>query len=398
MKGAGTMAGSGARGWWESCYLVDIPPPADEGERDIGTAASDREWADVESFLRHSIPAARLRRLVRLQDRGRWLRFACIRDRAVAACAAAGRNSAAGASMTTRGGAPVSCFFADPRDVATRDTLASFAAGGKAGVRNGLGSPPTEAQGEASADRTGGNGGASGAAAEQIRCSASARFAAVALAPPQPPVRSSLMQGSPETAGPEVATYNLRTLAVVRAVTGMVSEERSLDVGGTRLAPPGAVPLFENCPIGAQAMTSAATSGFSAGGQDKDPFWGVESSVDDLTRADRTGLSSSLSAYVGGDEEVIEKDAGLLPRPAAGLGQPSVDSIKTWESLTRLGMEEGVEYDADKEGGLGFPAKGGDATRGNGGEVAAVYTVRRDACYPEYLATFSFAPQTTERW
>lgn len=334
------------RGWLDSTYVVEVPlaPPAGGGAGGAGGRGSRTpelvESSTIESFLRRSMPGARLRRLVRVQDRARMLRFACERDAAISSAAAA---AAAGARSS---GATVSRLFADPRDVVARDTLAAIATrtpgvatsaggGGKAGLGWIVG-------GTSVSEESGGGGtraarGYGFASNKIVRCTDTARFAAVAFAPPPT---------EPGGEG-EGDSSNVRTLAIVRAIVGVPRED-----GGRE---------------GTGAGGDASSSG--VGGEEEDPFSGVGSQLDDLTQVGGIGLSSPPPSLVGGD--VGDDDRRLQPAP--GLSTPAVHSVKTWEVVG----EDETSTRRWRSGG------------GGGGREMPVYMLRHDACYPEYLATFS---------
>lgn len=402
------------RGWFESCYAVDVSLPVGGGGGDksgwIGGGGNDkgdneaagREGAEIEALLQRSLPGARLRRLVRLQDRGRWLRFARERDgaasSAIAAAAATAREdeTAVNAGITSRQ-ASVLRLFADPRDVVVRETLRAIAApmapAGGGGMPDGRTVAGTLALDEdAVDDRLAGGRLSSATAAGDVRCADTARFAAVAFAPP--PAQAG---GEGEWDCPEEDS-NMRTLAIVKAVTGVSVEPggRSARVGS------GSVVLGDLAPdarVTAVAAGVARPEFSSADREQEDPFCGVEPSIDDFTRVGGIALSSSAAAAAGaravdGSSGSCAAADGLDANPgtggramlkaASGLSLPAVHSIKNWESL-RGRVEEGEEEAGGEQGRIGLCD----------GSTAAVYTVRRDACYPEYLATFSFPPHAT---
>lgn len=429
-KGSGTLVGPTNQGWWESCYVVDVPPP-DDGRGGDEERAVDKEWVEVESFLRRSLPGARLHRLSRLQDRGRWLRFACARDIAVSTATATADGvfsasvSSGGAETTTgagAGAASVTCLFANPREVVTHEVLSAFAtrSGTATGsVENGMGegrrssftgnsnSPwRGEMLEELGVDRAGGVNGASGTIEGHLRCSASARYATVAFASP-PPSSPSPPESATDNSATESRTVglpNLRTLAVVRAVTGVVvSADNRDDHTASTMAT--AVTAGEAAMAGGEAMKKSPRSN-TANDSNDDPFAGVDPSIDDLTRLGGIRLHSSLSAQ-GGDcfgtsgDELAAMNTGRLPPLAPGLGHTGADSVKMWESLNC--GDAGVDAPEEAIPGVGNQAGWAHLTRGQGGGapaswgdgVAEVFIVRRGACYPEYLIEFSFPPHCT---
>eukprot|EP00903_Cladosiphon_okamuranus_P007099 g6898.t1 len=309
------LAGGGLKGdasttdscWLDSAYVVEVPlvPPSGAGGRHAGRAP-ELESSIIESLLQRSAPGARLCRLLRVQDRARMLRFACERDAAVSSAAAAA--VAAAARGGTGNSVTVSRLFADPRDVVARNALTAIAgaaagAGGKAGPGWTVGgTSPSE---ENSGDDT--RAKAYGSASNRIvRCAEAARFAAVAFAPPPT---------EPGGEG-EGDSGNLRTVAIVRAIVGVPREIGGRDGTGG----------------GGDASSSGANrgngGGGDGGGEEDDPFSGVSSQLDDLTRVGGIGLSSPPPSSIGGGGG---DDTGL--EPAAGLSTPTVHSIKTWEEV-----------------------------------------------------------------
>lgn len=328
------------RGWLDSAYIVEVPLAPPSGGSGRGSSRTpELESSKIESLLQRSVPGARLRRLVRVQDRARMLRFACERDAAVSSAAAA---VAAAAAAGTGNSTTVSRLFADPRDIVERDTLTAIAgaatgAGGKAAVGWTVGgTSPSEENNDDTRAR------AYGSASNRIvRCADSARFAAVAFAPP-PTAPGGEGEGD---------SGNLRTLAIVRAIVGVPRE-----IGGR-----------EGTGGGGEATSSGASGGGDGG--EEDPFSGVSSQLDDPTRVGGVGLSSPPPSLIGGDGG---DDTWLEPAP--GLSTPAVHSIKTWEEV--VGEDEASTW---RWRGCG----------GGGGGATSVYMLRHDACYPEYLATFS---------
>ena len=365
LKGDGSTSD---RGWLDSAYVVEVPlapPGSSSGGGGSGGSGSSRtleqlESSRIESLLQRSVPGARLRRLVRVQDRARMLRFACERDAAVSSAAAAAAAAAADTGGT-RSSPTVSRLFADPRDVVASDALtaiatrsspavaATGAAGGKAGLGWTVGgtSLPEETHDNAGA---GGGCGGSASAGRTVRCADSARFAAVAFAPPPT---------EPGGEG-EDDRSNLRTLAIVRAIVGVPRE-----IGGREGTGGGG----DGSRVG---VGGGGGGGSGERGEEEDPFSGVGSPLDDLTRVGGIGLSSPSPSLLGGDGG--GDDVGLQPAP--GLSTPAVHSIKTWEVV---GEDEASTWRWGGGGGGG----------GGCGRATPVYMLRHDACYPEYLATFS---------
>ena len=360
LKGDAAAAAAAAdRGWFDTTYVVDVPlgASAERGgwRSGGGTGVEELESARIESLLQRSLPGARLRRLVRLQERARMLRFVCQRDAAVSSAAmsagAGGAGPGAGATSNTGGGGgvAVSRLFADPRDVVAQDTLIAIAApgaataaaataaaagaGGKAGLGWTVG--PTSKPDESGDARAATGARGTPASVKVVRCTETAQFAAVAFAPP-PTEPGGQGEGD---------SSNLRTLAIVRAIVGVPQELRGRGDGTS-----------------ASAAAPAAPAGGGSGGEETDPLSGLNPQMDDLTRVGGIGLSTRPASPIGGG-------TGEDPRlePAPGLSSPAVHSIKTWEVV----------------GGL--PQRW---CRGGGG-AAPVFTLRHDACYPEYLATFS---------
>lgn len=360
-----------AQRWWDSCYAVKVPPPLLEV---VSRDAAERkacEWSGVETLAQRSLPEARLHSLVRLQDRGSWLRFARERDGAVASLV----RAAAGAqpSPAGTGKLPVSCLFADPREV-----LRPEAFGVAADAMPSIGAFCVD-------DRTSGV-----TAGALVRCSASVRFAAVALALP------TMVNSEAESAVADGAI--MRTLAVVRAVTG-VSEE----VGGF----PGAA----GGNSGDSRSLDLNSTAWAPRERANDPFSGVDPSIDDLTRAASIGISSRTvsSSYGGGNGSGIiggesalsssDKESAIVDKiaggPAAGLALPTVNSIKTSESLR--GCRDAQRAGTALWAGTPPPGTVLERVTGPGSLDTAhtVYKLRRDACYVEYLATFSFPAHAT---
>lgn len=406
--------------WLQSCYAVTLPVTIDSsvgagGKNGRGSShgsastAGDRcganepepepETAEIETLLRRSLPGARLHRVVRLQDRGRWLRFVCERDGVISSSAAVG--SLQGSTATGRindhpagpgndrfARASESRLFADPRDVLAKEALAAIEAspalghGGKtAGRTIAGGTALLEDQ-----NLEGRSGGSmrvrgrrlEGGAAGQVRCSETARFAAMAFSRPS----TELLD---KDNGSVPGEDNTRMVAIVRAITGV---SRSCDG------------RLESAAIGAGGGASARMADPSV---HNDPFCGMEPMIDDLTRVGGIGVSTSVAAagvattaattinpdtalanMNGVDEGGM--DSSLMLPATVGLSSPSVNSLKTWESL-----EDGSLGDGEGQG-VGRSGFSGGIGIGIGGEDFAVYTLRRDACYPEYLVTFSFPP------
>eukprot|EP00752_Nemacystus_decipiens_P011118 g9878.t1 len=346
LKGDGSASD---RSWLDSAFVVEVPLPPPGGGAAGGSRSGSRtpelESSRIESLLRRSVPGARLRRLVRVQDRARMLRFACERDAAVSSAAAA---SAVGG---TRRSATVSRLFADPRDVMTSDALAAIAArssgaaagaGAKAGLAWTVEGTSLLSEERDDSTRARGTGGGL-SSSRTVRCADSARFAAVAFAPPPT---------EPGGEG-EDDSSNLRTLAIVKAIVGVPREIVGREGTGG----------------GGDASSSGVGGGDGDGETEEDPFSGVDSPPDDLTRVGGIGLSSPPPSLIGGDSGGDGGDClGLQPAP--GLSTPAVHSIKTCEMV---GEDEASAW----------------GWRGGGGGTTPVYTLRHDACYPEYLATFS---------
>lgn len=352
------------RGWFDSAFAVEIPSAASAGG--VRGPHEGLEGVRVEALLRRSLPGARLRRLVRFQDRARMLRFVCERDAAVSSAVAGsnggGGGGVGGAADSQSGGVSVSTFFADPRDVLARDALTTIAAaggggggsastagvGGKSGTGWTVGGTPILEE-----DEGGDTGGARGKGGDGptptalVRCTEDGHFAAVAFAPP--PTEPG---GDGEADG-----GNWRTVAVVRGVVGVPREGTGVggDAGGAARA------------VGLRSEWVEGPS--RAGGEETDPFSGVDCKVDDLTRVGGIGLSSptlSLGDGGGGD---------LKPEHARGLASRAVATITTRETVSGEEREEQGPWRKDG---------GGAAAAG-----AAVHWLRQDCCYPEYLATFS---------
>ena len=385
---AGRKGEDSEKGWFESCYAVDLPTSAcdaSEGGRgrvEAGTA--EKEGEAIQALLRRALPGAHLLRLVRLQDRGRWLRFVCERDAATYSSAAdadasaargdgdeAAVRAAAGSSRTS-----VSWLFADPRDVVADEVLAAIAAAappagnGNAGGRTVGATDFPEEGGADDGARAGGVPPSRLAASVEVRCAETARYAAVAFAPPLAKVGAGKSEGG--GGGERWTSGNVRTIAIVSAVIGGKSEECDGQAeggvgggGGRVLAKPGDVIATGSSSVGLNHDDD----------NDKnDLFLGVDPSVDCLTRTSGAGVSSSpvVDSSRGGSGI-----GGLSPLAAVtGLSPPAVHSIKTWEAMDGYwGREEpGQDY-------LGGGAGADGATAG--------YTVRRDACCPEYLVTFA---------
>lgn len=392
------------QGWWESCYAVDVALSGGNGKGE-GGAAAEEECAEMEAFLACSLPGARLHRLVRLQDRGRWLRFACERDAAISAAAAAAAAATAPtgtsvAPVAANAKASVSRLFADPREVIAGDPLAVILAttpGGPAigADRNGGQTVAGTLVQEGGVGDDGRSGGRSSLSAAEgwVRCSETARFAAVAFAPP--PAATAADEG--ECAGNNNMN-NMRTLAIVRAVTGSPNEVVTSGTG--RTAEWQMLSSSDNAG-GAGAAGAAGAAGLmpatsSLVQNHEDPFCGMAPSIDDLTRvagieicsSSSSGAAATAAAGLGNGTAAVDGASGgignlrdVLPS-RAGLAAPAAHSIKTWESLGEREAGRG------QDGGRWRGVRGGDGT-------AAVHTLRRDACYPEYLATFSFPPHST---
>lgn len=381
------------RGWFDSTYVVEVPLATASGSCGGGGGGGggdtfELEGLRIESLLQRSLPGARLRRLVRLQDRARMLRFVCERDAAISSAATAAVGTSGVSSSTNSGGrrASISRLFADPRDVVARDTLAAIAAPGAAAATSAAGGKaghgwtvgPTLIPEDRDDDinmQAGGLGSTAAAAVawdKIVRCAETAQFAAVAFAPP------------PTEPGGEGAggSSNLRTLAIVRAIVGVPQErggpngtEARAGCGGR--AAGSTISTLSRWPLSSSSSSIAASAegpaaAAAAGGEIHDPFLGVDYQVDDLTRAGGIGLSSPplSSADDGGG---VDDDLRLQSAP--GLSSPPVHSIKTLEVV-------------------GGGAQGETSMRrwysgSSSGRDTPVYTLRHDACYPEYLATFS---------
>lgn len=392
---------------------MDVALSAGNGKGEDGAAAG-RECAEMEAFLQRSLPGARLHRLVRLQDRGRWLRFACERDAAISAAAASPAGTSA-APVATDAKVSVSRLFADPREVVAREPLAAILAttmtpGGGVGAavgadRNGgqtVGGTLVQEEWPDNAGRLGGQTSSFSAAEGWVRCSEAARFAAVAFAPP--PVATGAHED--ERAGNNDNNNNnnnVRTLAIVRAVTGAADEPSAASGAGRTV---GWQVLSSSDTAGGAAAADAAglvPATSSLAHDHEDPFCGIGPSIDDVSGVAGVGISSSSSSAVveagagvggghlsgvgngaaafDGASDGIGKLHDVLPS-RAGLSAPAAYSIKTWETLGERAAARG--QDGGRRRGM----------RGEGG-TSAVHTLRRNACYPEYLATFSFPPQST---
>lgn len=393
------------RGWFDSTYAVEVPLANASGGG--GTFELD-EGSRIELLLRRSLPGARLRRLVRLQDRARMLRFVCERDAAISSAAAANITTAStgGTSPSTSPStrqASISRLFADPRDVVARDTLAAIAAPGSA-VTTGAGAGKAghgwtvgstlapdhnnDYDNDNNNTQTRGLGSATTSNAVSldniVRCAETAQFAAVGFAPP------------PTEPGGEGAggSSNLRTLAIVRAIIGVPRERggpdgRETRAGGSSGSAAGStVSASSTWPLSAAAVPAppaGATGAAAAGGErHDDPFLGVDCRVDDLTRVGGIGLSSPppMPSLVAddGDDGGGGGSGGLRLQSAPGLSSPHVHSIKTLEVVGGAHGETSVTRR--------WRSVGSGSGSGSGMETP-VYTLRREACYPEYLATFS---------
>ncbi|CAM9876812.1 unnamed protein product [Ectocarpus fasciculatus] len=380
------------RHWFDSTYAVEVPLLAAAAVPG-GACSEGGEGSRVEALLRSSLPGARLVRLVRLQDRARMLRFVCDQDAAISSAAAAavvdtGTGTTTPGFPNTGGGGggdggarvgrvSVTRLFADPRDVVASDALTAISTSGSDpafATKEGPGcwtvgataatamAAEEDPRDNDDARARGAGGPVSKAGRDLCRCAASARFASVALA--RPPVERRDEGGG--RGGHK--NMNLRTLAVVRAIVSGDPEEHP------RWRQEGTCSGSES---GGEAGGSASGNGWlqsaaAAVGRDKmDPFLDMDcmAKVDDLTRVAGIGLSSPPPpvADAGGS-------GNPTLGPAQGLSSPAVHSITDWEAVSGGGGGE--------EGG---PRRVGSG----GGGTAAVYTVRREACYPEYLATFA---------
>ncbi|CBN75844.1 hypothetical protein Esi_0182_0039 [Ectocarpus siliculosus] len=388
----GDYASALDRHWFDSTYAVEVPLLA--AAVPGGACSEGGEGSRVEALLRSSLPGARLVRLVRLQDRARMLRFVCDRDAAISSAAAAavagtGTGTTTPGFPNTGGGGggggggsvgrvSVARLFADPRDVVAGDALTAISTSGSDPASATRGGPGCWTVGGTAATTTpaaeedlrdnddarvrGAGGPVSKAGRDLCRLAASARFAAVALAQPQIERRDEGGRGGGKS-------MTLRTLAVVRAIVSGDPEEHP---GWRREG------TCSGSESGGEAGGSASGNGWlqsvaaAAVDRDKmDPFLDIDcmAKVDDLTRVAGIGLSSpppSVADAGGSGNRTLE--------PAPGLSSPAVHSITDWEAVSGGGGGE--------EGG---PRRVG----GGGGGTAAVYTVRREACYPEYLATFA---------
>ncbi|CAM9412035.1 unnamed protein product, partial [Ectocarpus sp. 12 AP-2014] len=377
------------RHWFDSTYAVEVPLLATAAVPG-GACSEGGEGSRVEALLQCSLPGARLVRLVRLQDRARMLRFVCDRDAAISSAAAAavagtgtgtttpGFPNTGGGGGGGRGGrVSVVRLFADPREVVAGDALTAISTSGSDPASTTRGRPGCWTVGGTAAvtmtaaeedprdnddARARGAGGpVSKSGGDLCRLAASARFAAVALAQPQ-------VERPDEGGRGGGKSMTLRTLAVVRAV---VSGDPEAHPGWRREG------TCSGSESGGEAGGSESGNGWlqsaaAAVGRDKmDPFLDMAcmAKVDDLTRVAGIGLSSpppSVADAGGSGNRTLE--------PAPGLSSPAVHSITHLEAVSGGGGGE--------EGG---PRRDG----GGGGGTAAVYTVRREACYPEYLATFA---------
>lgn len=385
----GDYASALDRHWFDSTYAVEVPLLAAAAAVPGGACSEGGEGSRVEALLRSSLPEARLVRLVRLQDRARMLRFVCDRDAAISSAAAAagtGTGTTTPGFPNTGGGGggggrvgrrSVARLFADPRDVVAGDALTAISTSGSDPASATRGGPGCwTVGGTASTTMTaaeedprdnddararGAGGPVSKAGRDLCRLAASARFAAVALAQPQVERRDEGGRGGGKS-------MTLRTLAVVRAVVSGDPEEHA---GWRREG------TCSGSKSGGEVGGSASGNGWlqsaaAAVGRDKmDPFLDMDSmaKVDDLTRVAGIGLSSpppSVADAGGSGNRTLE--------PAPGLSSPAVHSITDWEAVS---------------GGGGGEEGGARRVGGGGGDTAAVYTVRREACYPEYLATFA---------
>ncbi|CAM9355888.1 unnamed protein product [Scytosiphon promiscuus] len=373
-------ASTAERGWFDSAFAVEVPlsaaaaAAAAAGSGSSATGAvrgldEGFEGSRIEALLRRSLPGARLRRLVRFQDRARMLRFACERDAAVSSALAgsdgggSGRGGGGddydcGADFRSRK-VSVSALFADPRDVVARDALATISTGGGGGGGGGGKSGTGWIIGGTAILEEDGSGGGGGGGARRkggdgtglVRCTEDARFAAVAFAPP--PTEPG---GEGEADG-----SNVRTVAVVRAIVGAPSEGAGAAGTGGGGDANGAVGTVG---LGSEQVPLSR----GAGRRETDPFAGVDGEVDDLTRIGGIGLSAPT---------LCSKDGGISgggddskPKPARGLSSHAVSTMTTWE-LVGEGPEE--------------PGPGRKSRDG----AAAVHWLHHDCCYPEYLATFS---------
>lgn len=374
-----------SRAWWDSCSVVSVPPPQDGGNG--GTAEGVMaEWAEVEGLGRRSLPQARLRALVRLQDRGRWLDFVCERDAALAS-AASRRADPPRETPASPYESTVCCLFADPRSAVSPATLATAATElSRSSASTGSGRTPAATEGTESFPRVR-DGPRGGATEGLLRCSESLRFAAVALAYPL------VTDGAAKQM--TVEGDIVRTVAIVRAVTG-VSEDHG--------------PRTSASPVRSSVFPGFDKTSWVRSELGEDPFCGVDASADDSSRpanpvvalpsptsmgvgsGARAGEGAVTSVPVVGQEVPTDK---LLPGHLAGLGRPTVDSVRTVESLGGVVDEQG----ADGTVWAGTPRPGAvmEPMVGPGRADVAhkVYTVRREACYAEYFATFSFPAHAT---
>lgn len=389
---AGRKGEDSERGWFESCYAVDLPTStggASEGGKGGSEACTaEREGEAIQALLRRSLPGAHLLRLVRLQDRGRWVRFVCERDAAISASSATDATVAATAARGdgTETAVRVARLFADPRDVVESDVLAaieatasSIGSGGKTGGRT-VGATDSLGDGGGSSDiaRTAGGPQLKCAASVQVRCAEAARYAAVAFAPPLAKAMGSKSEGGGgDGSDGQWVNGDVRTLAVVSAVTGGVSEAPAGLAGGNGHGGGGRGIMTKPGGVIAAGASSAGT--FDDDDGTKDPFLGVDPTVDRLTRASEVGVSSSpLIDGSGGDSGI----RGISPLAGVtGLSPPAVHSVKTWEAMDGYGGGEERPEQSCLDGDAGASASADGAT--------AVYAVRRDACYPEYLVTFA---------
>lgn len=381
---------SRGKGWWESCFAVDVPVSQygfTRGGSGSGQVPNGErgEAVEIDAMIRHSLPGARLLRLVRLQDRGRWLRFVCERDSAISSVAAASASSMGLTDGTVINSPPVGRFFADPRDVVSPGALSAMATPVEPTNKIGGRTVPSTLS-EDSKGRDEGKGGVGGTerftrkefvAAGNVRCTKVARFAAVAFALPPGEYQSQRGEGQGEKA--EETFENIRTVAVIRAVTGVSQERRGVASAGAGTVVTAAAPVVSAAGSSSNFIIPSASS---AGRRTEDPFLGVDPSIDDLTRA---GGISILPSAAHGVEGVLKDGGGAAagnqplkehPVAAASLSSHAVHSVKTFESL----------MSASARGLRGVGERGGE------GATTTVFEVRPEACYPEYLATFSFPP------
>lgn len=359
---------SRGKGWWESCFAVDVPVSRYGSTRGgSGQVPRDErgEAVGIEAMIRHSLPGAHLLRLIRLQDRGRWLRVVCERDSAISSVAAASISSMGLTDGTMINLPPVDRFFADPRDVVSLEALSAMAAPveptNKIGGRTVQSTLSEDVKDEVK---------------RSVRCTKVASFAAVAFALPPGEHQGQSGEGQSERA--EETFENIRTLAVIRAVTGVSQEQRGVASAGAGTVLNAAAPVVSATGGSGNLIMPSASS---AGKRAEDPFLGVDPSIDDLTRVGGTSILPS-AAY--GVEGVLKDGPGEVatalgnlpftehPVAAASLSSHAVHSVKTYESLMSASAQ-------------GLPGVGESAT-------TTVFEVRPEACYPEYLVTFSFPP------